>query len=279
MHGRPVMRAASAASAAHCAAWLSLPPNAAAHPPHLDGDRGVGQPEHVRHDVLQLARMLGRGVDQHVVLAGNGERHLALEIEVLLPADAQCAGEAARACRERCGGITLGKGVVGQDVAIRIERIVDAHQRPLHRDLDLAEPRGAARDVARLGDHREHHLTVELDRVDGKHRIVAHHRTDVVASGDVGRGQHRDDARHLAHGVEIDAHDPPARRRCPAGREMQRALRLAQVVDVDGGARDVANRGIVRSRLAYDAQRGIAGRNDHGAAAWASSRQPTTRVV
>ena len=54
--------------------------------------------EHVGDEVLHLARMLGRGMDQHVaVLAGDGERHLAFEIEMLLPADAQLAVHAAAA--------------------------------------------------------------------------------------------------------------------------------------------------------------------------------------
>ena len=251
----------------------------AAHAAHLDGDGGVGKPEHLRDDVLQLARVLGRGVDQHVVLAGNGERHLAFEIEVLLPADMEGAGEPARARRERRRAVALGERVVGQDVAIGFERVVDADQRPLRRDLDLAEARGAARDVAGLGDHREHHLAVEFDRIGGEHGIVAHHGTDVVAPGNIGRGEHRDDAGDLAHGVEIDAQDAPAGRRRPAGREMQRALGLAQVVDVDGACR---RRGAPRNRARSAGRRRAAtdrGSADHEAAAWASSRHPTTRVV
>ena len=54
----------------------------------------VVQAEHVGDDVLDLGRMLGRGVDEHVaVLAGYRERNLALEIEMLLAADAELAGD------------------------------------------------------------------------------------------------------------------------------------------------------------------------------------------
>ena len=56
-----------------------------------------GTPSTCGDDVLHLARMLGRGMDQHVVLARNGERDLAFEIEMLLPADAQ------RRLRGGCG--------------------------------------------------------------------------------------------------------------------------------------------------------------------------------
>ena len=96
------MRAPSAAIAAHCAACVSLPPKRAAHAPHLDRHRAVRDVEHVGDEVLHLARMLGRGMDEHVaVLARNGERDLAFEIEMLLPADAQRAGDAVRRGGER----------------------------------------------------------------------------------------------------------------------------------------------------------------------------------
>ncbi len=51
-------------------------------------------------DVLHLARVLRRGMDDHVaVLAGDGERDLAFEVEVLLAADAELAGDLLRRAR------------------------------------------------------------------------------------------------------------------------------------------------------------------------------------
>ena len=92
----------------------------AAHAAHFDGDRGVRDVQHLGDQVLHLARMLRRGMDQHVaVLARNGERDLAFEIEVLLPADAQPALHALRARGERGRAVVLAEGVVGQDVHAR----------------------------------------------------------------------------------------------------------------------------------------------------------------
>ena len=64
----------------------------AAHAAHVDC-HGVGRhAEHLADHVLGFARMLGRGIDRDlVVLAGNGKGDMALEIEVVLAADAHLA--------------------------------------------------------------------------------------------------------------------------------------------------------------------------------------------
>ena len=65
-----------------------LAAEAAAHPPRLDADERVGNAEDPRDDMLHLGRVLRRGVHEHLgALAGDRERGLALEIEMLLPAD------------------------------------------------------------------------------------------------------------------------------------------------------------------------------------------------
>ena len=65
-----------------------LAAEAAAHAPGFDGDEGVRDAEDARHDVLRLGRILARGVHRHLVaLSRDGERGLALEVEMLLAAD------------------------------------------------------------------------------------------------------------------------------------------------------------------------------------------------
>jgi hypothetical protein len=49
--------------------------------------------------------MLGRGVDQHVLLLRHRHRHLAFEVEVILAADCEGAGEAVAGARESRGGV------------------------------------------------------------------------------------------------------------------------------------------------------------------------------
>ena len=78
----------------------------AAHAAHLDGHRVGGDAEHMRNHVLDLARMLRRGMNRDVIVfAGNGERDLALEIEMLLTADMHRALEAPGSRMKRRGDI------------------------------------------------------------------------------------------------------------------------------------------------------------------------------
>ena len=66
-----------------------------AHAPDLDGHGVRGGAQHLRHHVLDLGRMLGRGIDVDVpVLTGDRKGHLAFEVEMLLPAAAQPASQA-----------------------------------------------------------------------------------------------------------------------------------------------------------------------------------------
>src|SRR5690606_26584014 len=89
-----------------------LAAEAAAHAPDLAGDESVGDAERARHDVLHLARMLGGGMDEHVaVLPRHGERGLTLEIEMLLPADAQRALEAMAGAGERRLHVAAAEGL------------------------------------------------------------------------------------------------------------------------------------------------------------------------
>ena len=74
-----------------------LAAEAAAHPPAMDPDRMGRQAEDPRRHLLHVGRVLRRRVDRDLaVLAGDGQRHLSLEIEVLLPADRERAGQAKR---------------------------------------------------------------------------------------------------------------------------------------------------------------------------------------
>ena len=67
----------------------------AAHAADPAGHERIRQRENPRDDVLDLARMLGRRIDQHrAVLAWNRERNLAFQIKMFLTADADFSGAA-----------------------------------------------------------------------------------------------------------------------------------------------------------------------------------------
>ena len=85
-------------------------------------------------------------MDQHVaVLARNGERDLAFEIEMLLAADAQPPFDALRARRERGGAVALAECVVGQHVLVG----APAHRRPMTHGVPIAVSTLASRAARR----------------------------------------------------------------------------------------------------------------------------------
>ena len=72
----------------------------AAHPQALHGDLVRRQAQHVRDDVLGLGRVLGAGLDEDLaVLVDQGQRGVGLQVEVLLPAELELAGEPVRGAR------------------------------------------------------------------------------------------------------------------------------------------------------------------------------------
>ena len=147
-----------------------LAAEAAAHAPDDDRHRVRRHAEDVGDHVLHLGRVLGRGIDRDVVvLAGDREGDHALEVEVVLAADALHALQPVRRGRHRRGDVAalelqgLGdEGVVGGD---RLGDVGDVRQRPV---LDLRALRRAAGGVAGLGDHGEERLAVELDLASAK---------------------------------------------------------------------------------------------------------------
>ncbi len=105
--GRPVSVAPSAAIAAKPCGCISLPPKPPPIRRHCTVTSWLCQPEHVRHDLLRLGRVLGAALDEDLLaLVDMGQGAVRLEVEVLL------AGELELAAEDVGGG-----GEAGLDVA------------------------------------------------------------------------------------------------------------------------------------------------------------------
>ncbi len=171
---------------------------------------GVGYAQHARRDVLHLGRILRGGDDRQLpLLAGDRERDLAFEVEVLLPTDRKLPFEAVRRGCQRSFRVAAAEGVVGLHLAPGRDRILDGEDRRLRFYLDDGAAHGAASGIAGPCHDREQGLAVEHDIVGGKHRLVAGRRRDVVAAGNIGGGEHGDDARRAAHGSRSSLHRRP----------------------------------------------------------------------
>ena len=184
--------------------------------------------------------------------AGNGERGLTFEIEMLLAADPQRAFEAARRARQGAGRVAAPEFVVRQNALAGLQRVLDGDGGLRLGDVDPGEPGGPARLVASGRDDGENRLIVEQNLLVGEQRLVGERRRNVVPARDVGGGEHGDDALGGAHRGKIEPAQRPARLVGQADRDVQRPGGLADVVDIGRGAADVQARRIMGERLVDD---------------------------
>ena len=232
-----------------------LAAEAAAHAPALHLHLVRRQPQRMRDDMLHLGRMLGRAVHQQaVVLLRQRVGDLALQVELLLAAEAEAALQPVRRGGDGRGRVAALQVHRRHDVllqTVRLQRVEHRRQRLDRGDLRRQGCR-APRLAAGAGDDQEHRLAAPVHRTLGQDRVVVHDRAAVVDAGNVGGRQHRDHAGHRAHPRQVERDQPPVRHRRQAERAMQRAGDLGQVVDVGRAARDVERRGFMRARGADD---------------------------
>ena len=171
-----------------------LAAEAAAHAPALDRHGVVGHAQHDRDHVLDLARVLGRGVDRDlVVLARDRQRDLALEVEVVLAADRRSGPRAAAAPRRAPPRRRRARASADRSRACRSaappRRRAAAGSSSYSTTASRAARRASSR---RLGGDREQRLADILDHRRREQRlVVAMGRADVVDARHVGRGQHQ----------------------------------------------------------------------------------------
>jgi hypothetical protein len=121
--GRPVTRAPSAAIGRVAVRLHLLAAEAAAHPQALHRDLGVRQAQDVRDDLLRLARVLRRRLDEDLpVLVDRGERGVGLQVEVLLAGELELALDDVRAAGPRGLRVAAPQRRAGALEALRRDR-------------------------------------------------------------------------------------------------------------------------------------------------------------
>ena len=151
----------------------------AAHAPNLDRDGVKRQAEKVRDAVLDFGRMLGRAPHVHVAaFAGGGERDLPFEIEVVLPAAAQFAGQAMRRACECRLDLAAHHELRRRNVVFASHRLFDREHRRKRLVIDHHQLGRRPRLIeGRRGD-RGDRLSLVFDDARRQCRLVAADRRD-----------------------------------------------------------------------------------------------------
>ena len=132
-----------------------------------------------------------------IVFPGNGESHLALEIEMLLTADMHRALEAPGSRMKRRGDIApLEPEGFGDETGLCAARVLDGDD---GREILVSHFRrkaGPPCRIARLADDGEDRLAVVGDEIGAEQNLVmATGRAHIVQARNVGGGEHGEHAR------------------------------------------------------------------------------------
>ena len=119
-----------------------------AEPAHFRGDLGERQAEHVGNAVLDLGRVLARGVHQHVaILAGHRERDLAFQVEMVLGAARDRALQAMRRGGQRRRRVAAAHHLRRSDELPARQRLGNRQHRRQLNVVDRDQRRRPARDI------------------------------------------------------------------------------------------------------------------------------------
>ena len=182
-----------------------LAAEAAAHPQALHGDVVAVEAEHVRHDLLRLARVLRAALHEHLAaLVDEGERGVGLEVEVLLARHLRDAAEDVGRTRQARLDVTARDDGPAALEVLGVDRLGQRHDRGERLVVDLDRGRADARGLEGVPQH-------PADGVPDEHHDVGEQRLVVLHAGVVGAGHVR---RRSAPGRPPGR---PAPRRCRPG--------------------------------------------------------------
>jgi hypothetical protein len=226
-----------------------------AHPWHLAHHLVRPDAQHAGDHLLGLGGVLRRRVHVHrLALAGDGQRGLGLQVEVVLGAVGEGGLDHVRGARQGLLDVATRDGVrLGQE-ALGLAGLRDREDGRQGLVAHVDQRERLARHLDRLGDDEGDGLAVVVHLVGGQDRLVVHDGADVHVAGDVvgeQHGLHAGQRQRLGCGAVGDRGVGVGR---PQAEAVQHAGGLGQVVDVAGLAGRVLEAGLV---LAQRTLRGV----------------------
>ena len=228
-----------------------LAAEAAAHAPAFHAHAVVVDAQRVRHPVLGLARVLGTGVHQPLVLLLRQHvGDLPFKVEVLLPADLELAAQPVRRARQAGLRVAPAHAHRRQHEALRVKRLAHIQHRGQGFDVEAHGAGGLARLHHGVGHHQADDPTDVFHGVDGEDGLIVGKGGQDRVAGDVLRQHHAAHAGQGQRGGRIDTLEAPVGDGREDRRRVQRATDFRDVVHVGGGTGHLRGGALVRARAA-----------------------------
>ncbi len=230
-----------------CVALAFLAPETAAHAAGFHPNAMHRQVQRVGDLVLDLGRVLGRGMYNNVAaFLRQGHGGLAFEVEMLLPTHLDHAGNLVWRGVDGLSCIAFfpdarpvfEPGICGQ-------RFVDGQDRITFAVADPAQTRRLAGGKMAGGGNQKDRLAKVLDRRARQQRFVMGRGGTVTLAWQVFRFPDGDNAGCGTHGVKINRRDPSGGDAAQTKGQMQRAPRGRDVIDIARLSGDMQARGIM----------------------------------
>ena len=199
------------------------------------------------HLMLNLGRVLGRGMDDHIaIILRQGEGGLTFEVEMLLSADIDRPAQALGGGGQRgCGVAFLVDAGAVFEAGLGGQRLFNGKDRGGWGDVHRPKPsRVACRKVGRRDNH-EHRLARVMYRVGGQQRFVMVGRRYVIVKRQICRRQYRHHTGGGSDIAQVHAVERARGHRAQAKGDVQRCGRCRDVIDIPGSPRNMELGGVM----------------------------------
>ncbi len=205
----------------------------AAHTPHFHRYRVIGQVEEFRNIMLHFRWMLGGGMEKNVaVFPRQREGDLPFQIKMILPADCKMLFQPVLRLANGLCGIAAAHFPARQDKAFGGKRLFyrgDGGEFLILNDGQLCGGAGLRKAVGGDGEKRLARIFDDIFRKDG---IIPGNGGGVILPRHIAGGQHSNDARRGADGIEIHSDDAGVGLLTLGDVEMQKVFRLCDIVNI-----------------------------------------------